>query len=118
VEAPDRQIEGRWDGGRIGQVIDNLIGNAIKYSPAGGPIVVALAHEAAEVRVSITDQGVGIPSERLPHLFEPYARAHRTIRGLGLGLYLARGIIEAHGGRIWATSAEQRGTTVAFTLPL
>jgi PAS domain S-box-containing protein len=118
IDAPDRPIHGTWDGERIGQVIDNLLGNAVKYSPAGGPILVVVTLEPNEVRVSITDHGDGIPEQWLPRLFEPYARAHRAVGGLGLGLYVSRGIIEAHGGRIWATSAERAGTTIVFALPL
>jgi PAS domain S-box-containing protein len=117
IAAPGRPVHGSWDAERIGQVIDNLISNAIKYSPSGGPILVAVTLDAGEVRVSVTDRGVGIPEELVPRLFEPYARAHRNISGLGLGLYVSRGIVEAHGGRIWA-EREQTGTTVLFALPL
>ncbi len=117
VETPDGPVRGEWDGQRLSQVVDNLISNAIKYSPSGGPIHVAITKDAREVRVSVSDQGVGIPAAKLAHLFQPYARAHREITGLGLGLFVSRGIVEAHGGRIWATSEENRGTTLVFALP-
>jgi PAS domain S-box-containing protein len=117
VETPDEPIRGNWDGQRLSQVVDNLISNAIKYSPSGGPIHVAVTRDGREVLVSVSDRGVGIPATKLGYLFQPYARAHREITGLGLGLFVSRGIVEAHGGRIWATSEEHRGTTLVFALP-
>ncbi len=116
VETPG-PIHGTWDGQRLSQVVDNLISNAIKYSPSGGPIHVTVTRDGREVLVSVSDRGVGIPATKLGYLFQPYARAHREITGLGLGLFVSRGIVEAHGGRIWATSEEHRGTTLVFALP-
>lgn len=116
------QATGRWDGMRLAQVFGNLLSNARKYSAPGTPIDIRLRGDAATVAVSVADQGIGIPAEDLPHLFDRYARASNAteqgIEGLGLGLYLCRGIVEAHGGRIWAESAGRgRGATMHVELP-
>ncbi|MBI4511329.1 MAG: GAF domain-containing protein [Deltaproteobacteria bacterium] len=109
------------DATRIEQVLVNLLGNAVKYSDPGSEIHVAVAATQFEVRVSITNRGAGIAPEELPRIFERYYRTARTRRarvgGLGLGLYISRGIVEAHGGRIWAESIPGETTTFSFTLP-
>jgi PAS domain S-box-containing protein len=107
---------------RLEQALGNLLSNAIKYGYAGTQIDVDLTCEGDEVRVSVANQGDGIPSEELPRLFArfhrgPWARK-RTPVGLGLGLYITRWIVEAHGGRIWAESAPGESTTFRFSLPL
>ncbi|MBI4957770.1 MAG: PAS domain-containing sensor histidine kinase [Myxococcales bacterium] len=117
TELGEPGVAGRWDGVRLRQVLDNLIGNAAKFSEAGGAIRVRLERTASGVLVSVEDRGSGIPPERMAHLFQPYARAHAGVAGLGLGLYLSRGIVEAHGGRISASSTWGEGTTVTFSLP-
>lgn len=123
IEAPrDFSATGRWDGMRLAQVFGNLLGNARKYSAPGTPIEIRLRGDAERVVVSMTDRGIGIPAEDLPHLFDRYARAsnatERGIEGLGLGLYLCRGIVEAHGGHIWAESPGRgQGATMHVELP-
>jgi len=106
----------------IKQVFRNVLDNAVKYSPEGGLIVLRGEARPADVLVSVADQGLGISPEDLIPLFEKYFRAkyHNGyhIGGTGLGLPIARAIIEAHGGRIWADSKLGEGTTVYFTLPL
>jgi K+-sensing histidine kinase KdpD len=106
----------------IKQVFRNVLDNAVKYSPEGGLIVVRGEARPADVLVSVADQGLGISPEDLIPLFEKYFRARHHngyhIGGTGLGLPIARAIIEAHGGRIWADSKLGEGTTVYFTLPL
>src|SRR5690606_11691620 len=93
------------DRDRILQVLSNLIGNAIKFTPEGGQIAVRAEGVGAGVRFSVTDTGPGIPRESLSKLFQPFWQAERGSRdGAGLGLMIARGIVEAHGGRIWAES--------------
>jgi PAS domain S-box-containing protein len=106
------------DGNRIKQVIDNLLGNAIKFSD-GGSITVKSALRDGEVMVQVTDQGIGIPEEALPYLFERFFRAKDDMArgGTGLGLYISKQIVEAHGGRIWVESKEREGSTFSFTLP-
>jgi PAS domain S-box-containing protein len=120
VEAPQSPIVGSWDRDRLGQVLDNMIGNAIKYSPQGGAISVQVEATAREGRVRIVDHGVGIAADVLPRLFERFYQGQEpgVSSGLGLGLYIARMLVEAHGGRIWAESEPGQGSTFTITLPL
>lgn len=104
---------------RIHQVLGNLVGNAVKFTPPGGRVVVAARAEGGEARVSVADTGPGIPPEHLPHVFDRFWQARSTRRaGAGLGLAIARGIVEAHGGAIGVESQPGRGTTFHFSLPL
>jgi PAS domain S-box-containing protein len=101
---------------RVLQVFANVLGNAVKFTEAGA-VNLEVSVEEREVRFSISDTGAGISPEHLPHLFERYWQAREGERsGAGLGLYIARGIVEAHGGRIWADSKPGKGTTISFTL--
>jgi signal transduction histidine kinase len=104
---------------RLHQVFENLIGNAIKFTEAGGSIRVSAAERDQDVLFSIADTGCGIAPENLPHVFDPawqaVSRAGRL--GAGLGLAITRGIVEAHGGRIWVESTLGRGSTFFFTIP-
>jgi signal transduction histidine kinase len=110
---------------RLHQVLGNLVGNAVKFTPAGGRVSVTarLDPEAGEeghpgVRVAVEDTGPGISADHLPHVFDRFWQARSTRRaGAGLGLAIARGVVEAHGGRIWASSEPGQGTTFEFTLP-
>ena len=104
---------------RVSQVLINLIHNAIKFTPPGGEIVVSGTQLDNEVTICVRDTGVGISPEALPRIFERFYKADRSRSGggTGLGLSIARHIIEAHGGRIWAESDIQRGSTFYFTLP-
>ncbi|TAK35775.1 MAG: GAF domain-containing sensor histidine kinase [Chloroflexota bacterium] len=120
LEAPD-SLKGTWDRDRIAQAINNLISNALKYSPEGTLVRVELRREAEEALVSVSDQGPGMAPEEIPLLFQPYSRFYRQsrARGLGLGLHITKGIVEAHGGRIWVQSpGRDQGSTFCFTLPL
>ncbi len=106
---------------RIRQVLHNLLENAVKYSK-GGQITVSCEVEGEEILVSVSDQGEGIPPEYLNQVFERFfqidGKSTRRVGGSGLGLSISRGIIEAHGGRIWAESIVGQGSTLRFTLPL
>lgn len=103
---------------RVLQVLSNLIGNSMKFTPAGGRIRVAARRHRDDVLMSVADTGQGIPKENLGDIFNPYWQAKRTERmGAGLGLAIARGIVEAHGGRIWVESEQGSGTQFYFTLP-
>jgi signal transduction histidine kinase len=107
---------------RLRQVLNNLLSNAIKYSPAGGEVRVGGWHDRANVTVYVADQGIGIPAEEQGKLFQRFYRVDSSLRrgtqGAGLGLYLCKSIVEAHGGRIWLRSELGKGTTVFFTTPL
>ncbi len=106
---------------RVTQVLRNLLDNAIKYSPAGSLIVVRGEVTEAEVIISVADQGEGIAPEHLNQLFDKFFRIKtglgRHVAGTGLGLPIARAIVESHGGRIWADSQVGRGATFSFTIP-
>ncbi|HYD52658.1 MAG TPA: ATP-binding protein [Gemmatimonadaceae bacterium] len=108
------------DGGRIVQVLSNLVGNALKYTPTGGRIEVGAASRGAEVLVWVRDTGAGIAPEHLPRLFERFwhVRGRSRERGTGLGLTIAQGIVTAHQGRIWVESQPGQGSTFYFTLPV
>jgi PAS domain S-box-containing protein len=110
---PDVQV----DPERIAQVVSNVVGNAIKFTPKNGRIRIAAAEREDSVIVSVTDNGPGITAQHLPHVFDRYWQSSRRNRGAGLGLPIAKAIIEAHGGRIWAESEEGSGATFHFTLP-
>jgi signal transduction histidine kinase len=104
---------------RILQVLSNLIGNAMKFTPPGGEILVAARSRATEVLFEVSDNGPGIPRENLRDVFNPYWQGKRAERmGAGLGLPIAKGIVEAHGGQIWVESESGDGTRFFFTLPV
>jgi PAS domain S-box-containing protein len=103
---------------RIQQVLGNLVGNAIKFTPQGGRITVRGSPLTGEVRVAVEDTGPGIPAEQLPHVFGQFWQGTRTDkRGIGLGLAIAKAIVEAHNGRIWVESTVGAGSSFYFTLP-
>ena len=110
------------DPDRLRQVFGNLLSNAIKFSPGGGVVAVAVQAEGDEIHVAVSDEGIGIPAEALPQIFERFFRVgssdRRAIQGTGLGLAICKQIIEAHRGYIWAESQTGRGTTVTFSLPM
>jgi signal transduction histidine kinase len=111
------------DPGRIEQVLTNLVGNAIKYSPQGGPVSISVWEEA-EARmpaISVQDHGIGIPGPQQGQIFGRFMRADNAvawgISGTGLGLYICRELVERHGGQLWFESEEGRGSTFFLTLP-
>ena len=112
----------RADRGRLAQVLDNLLRNAAKFSPPARPIDVDVGREGAEIVVSVTDRGLGIPAEELVLIFERYYRGsgqRRNVPGEGIGLAVSREIVEAHKGRIWATSpGPGKGSTFSIALPI
>jgi signal transduction histidine kinase len=121
LDAPGA-VPGHWDPLRLDQVIMNLLDNALKYSPKDAPIITRVAVENGEAIFSVTDRGIGIPSDELVNLFEPFARASNaathTDSSLGLGLYITRQIIERHGGSISVDSVEGQGSTFTICLPV
>ena len=107
------------DSGRVAQVISNIVGNSIKFTPENGSITIKVQHAKNEVFISVSDTGIGISSEQIPHLFDRYWQAKETARqGTGLGLAIAKEIVTAHNGRIWVESELGKGTTFHFTLPI
>ena len=109
----------RFDYVQIRQVLLNLVENAVKFSPAGTQITLLARQRAEAIELAVRDRGPGIPAHKLPHLFEKYYRADPAgrVQGTGIGLAICKGLVEAHGGRIWAESRVDEGTTVRFTLP-
>jgi two-component system phosphate regulon sensor histidine kinase PhoR len=105
------------DGKMIERVIANLFDNAIKYSPSKSSVTVKLADWNLEVLIQVADTGIGISEEYLPYVFDAFYRIRRDSEGSGLGLSIAKAIIEAHGGKIWVKSAPGKGSTFSFTLP-
>jgi signal transduction histidine kinase len=109
------------DEARITQVLGNVISNAVKYSPDGSEVRITGHATPKEVVVTVTDQGLGIPSEEQSHIFERFYRTESAVKrgapGTGLGLYLTKAIVEAHGGRIWVESDGKHGSKFSFSLP-
>jgi signal transduction histidine kinase len=117
VRVPDRPVPIRCDRGRLEQVLTNLLSNALKYSPAESAVEV----RGGEAVFRVTDHGIGIDPRDLPRVFEPFRRvglSRETVLGVGLGLFVVRRIVEAHGGRIEAESQPGQGSTFRVFLPL
>jgi len=109
------------DRSSISEVISNLVDNALKYSNEGGSVTVSAQVEGNFVKVSISDNGIGMPANVIGNLFHKFYRSHRsreTVAGTGIGLYICKGIVESHGGKISVTSTENIGSTFSFTVPI
>jgi signal transduction histidine kinase len=121
VELPAGLPKLNLDSDRIEQVLHNLLSNAERYTPEGGRITLAVEDRPSEIIVSVADTGKGISPEELPRIFERFYRGEqsrsRRHGGAGLGLAIAKQLVEAHGGRIWAESPPGKGTKVSFALP-
>lgn len=121
LDVPDRVSPVRGDEDRLGQVLVNLLHNAVKFSPDGGRIVVGVREDPGEVRVWVRDPGIGVPYADLARIFERFYKVDRArVRGrggTGLGLSICRHVVESHGGRIWAESEEGSGSTFILVLP-
>jgi signal transduction histidine kinase len=125
LESLEPELWGWWDADRLGRVLENLLTNAIKYSPADAPIVIRLAEYDVDGRafalLEVEDQGIGIPEGELPRVFELFHRGQNVapeIPGNGLGLWVSRAIVARHGGTLTLASREGQGTTVMLRLPL
>ncbi|TML33842.1 MAG: cell wall metabolism sensor histidine kinase WalK [Actinobacteria bacterium] len=110
------------DADKLRQILINLRENAIKYSPDGGRVLIALSRQGSVVRFEVQDQGLGIAEDELPHIFERFHRVDpnmtRGVGGTGLGLYICRELVEGMRGRMWVTSIEGAGSTFSFELPI
>ena len=118
---PDRPIAGPWDRIKVVRALVNVLENALKYSPDGGAVIVTVREGSADVVVTIQDQGIGIPEDELPGVFDGFVRASNArarFTGTGLGLVCARRLIESQGGSLEIASVEGCGTTVTIRLPL
>ncbi|MGD0121474.1 MAG: ATP-binding protein [Candidatus Limnocylindrales bacterium] len=122
LDLPDRVSPVRGDEDRLGQVLVNLLHNAVKFSPDGGEVVVGVREEEEQIRVWVRDPGIGVPRADLARIFERFYKVDRARArgrgGTGLGLSISRHVVESHGGRIWAESHEGSGSTFVFTVPL
>jgi two-component system sensor histidine kinase VicK len=122
LETSEESITGNWDEARLEQVLNNLVGNAIKYSLADKSVVIGVQRQQEEVIVWVQDEGRGISEEDQPHIFDRFYRVRNDsdehVEGLGLGLYIAREIIVKQGGRMWMQSKLGEGSTFYFSLPL
>ena len=125
VETSEHGLVGLWDPARLNRVLTNLLGNAVKYSPTGGDVVLSIEREVKQQRkmavVRVADHGLGIPAADLPHVFEQFHRGSNVtgrVAGTGLGLAAARQIVEQHGGSLEVASQEHQGSTFTMRLPL
>ena len=113
---------GSYDPRRIGQVLENLVDNAVKYSPDGSEVHIGVTQLDGHALIDVTDRGIGIPPEDLPQIFDRFHRASnvddRRFAGMGLGLFICKGIVEQHGGRIWVESRMGSGSTFHVDLPV
>jgi signal transduction histidine kinase len=112
-------VTAKFDHDRVMQVLGNLVSNAMKFTPSGGKIRLGLSVIGEEVQLTVADTGSGIPADKLETIFDRFIQLQPTDRrGLGLGLYISKCLIEGHGGRIWASSVVGQGSSLCFTLPL
>jgi signal transduction histidine kinase len=117
ADASSASQEVTVDGGRIMQVLANLVSNAIKFTKAGGRVSIHARQDANGIEFTVSDTGIGIAKDALPGIFDRFSQVRFDRRGLGLGLHISRAIVEAHGGKIWAESEVGKGSTFHFTVP-
>jgi signal transduction histidine kinase len=121
VDVPEEPLAASADPEKLRQVLANLVDNAIKFSPEGATVTVEARRAGTAVEVRVVDEGIGVPADQREHIFRKFHRAEGSGRaqgGTGLGLFIARGLVDAMGGRIWVDPVEGRGSSFAFELPL
>ena len=120
LQRPDGAVAVRGDAKRIAQILDNLLDNAVKYSPAATPIEISLTVQGTEVHVRVADRGVGVPATERSMLFTPFYRTSRTtdVHGTGLGLHISQQLAKRHGGRLWLETSSDAGSVFVLALPL
>jgi signal transduction histidine kinase len=108
----------RADPARVSQIVGNLVGNAIKFTPEKGSVKLRATPQDKNVVFQVVDDGPGIPPDNMSHLFDTFWQARKSDRrGVGLGLAIAKGLVEAHGGKIWVESTVDHGSSFSFSLP-
>jgi len=108
----------RADPARVSQIVGNLVGNAIKFTPEQGSVKLRVTPDDKNVVFQVVDDGPGIPPDNMSHLFDNFWQARKSDRrGVGLGLAIVKGLVEAHGGKIWVESKVDHGSTFSFSLP-
>ena len=123
VEVPEEIGTIQADADKLTQILDNLLGNAVKYSPGGGVVSVIAEDEGDSVRIDVSDEGMGIPERHRDKIFERFHQVdddieHKAVSGTGIGLYLVQHLAQAHGGRAWLAHSEAgRGSTFSLRLP-
>jgi signal transduction histidine kinase len=119
-QRPPAAVAVRGDPRRIAQILDDLLDNAVKYSPADSPIEITLAVHGTEAQVRIADHGVGVPASERSMLFTPFYRTSRTsaVPGTGLGLHISQQLAKRHGGRLWLDASSDTGSVFVLALPL
>jgi len=119
-QRPQAPVGARGDPERIAQILDNLLDNAVKYSPADSPIEISVAVHGAEAHVCVRDHGVGVPADERDRLFTPFYRTSRTshVPGTGLGLHISQQLAKRHGGRLWLEASSDTGSVFGFALPI
>lgn len=121
LDLPPEGCQIHGDERRLGSAISNLVSNAIKYSPNGGPVTITVKNQAHTAKLMVQDRGLGIPADYLPHIFQRFYRVRtretQRIEGSGLGLAIVKAIVEKHGGEVFAESEAGKGSTFGFTLP-
>jgi signal transduction histidine kinase len=120
LQRPHAAVAVRGDPDRVAQILDNLLDNALKYSPPDSPVEISLTVEGAEAQVRIKDRGVGVPADERGRFFSPFYRSSRTsdVPGTGLGLHISQQLAKRHGGRLWLDASSHSGSVFAFALPL
>jgi signal transduction histidine kinase len=121
VDVQDEPLAASADREKLRQVLANLVDNAVKFSPDGATVTVEARQAGGAVEVRVVDEGIGVPADERERIFRKFHRAEGSARGrpgTGLGLFIARGLVDAMGGRIWVDSAEGQGSSFAFELPL
>jgi signal transduction histidine kinase len=120
LRSPRRAVRVRGDPERIAQILDNLLDNSVKYSPAGSPIEVSLEVQGTEARVHVADRGMGVPADERDRLFAPFYRGSRTshLPGTGLGLHISQALAMRHSGQLWLEASSDAGSVFALALPL
>jgi signal transduction histidine kinase len=118
VDVPNGVPDVRADADKLRQVLDQLIENAVKYSPSGGVVRLEARRRTDAVEISVADEGVGIPASRLDRVFDKFYRGGESRPGTGLGLFIAQGLVAAMGGKIWVSSKRGRGSRFTFELPV